>query len=152
MAGSRPCGPDQAMESTPPFRLRGLDHVVILVADMPSAKRFYCEVVGCALDRDLPQYGMTQLRAGQSLIDLVDISGEEGRWAKPSVNGGRNMDHLCLAADDFDLDRLREHLSAHGVEIAEEGVRYGANGEGYSVYFRDPFGNQIELKDASAPD
>ena len=140
------------MASSPPFRLRGLDHVVLLVGDMEPAKRFYCEVVGCELDRDLPQYGMTQLRAGQSLIDLVDISGEEGKWATPPVNGGRNMDHLCLAADDFNLDRLREHLSAHGVEIAEEGVRYGANGEGYSVYFRDPFGNQIELKDATAAD
>ena len=140
------------MASTPPFRLRGLDHVVILVRDMERAKRFYCEVVGCQPDRDLPQYGMTQLRAGRSLIDLVDIGGDEGKWAMPPVEGGRNMDHLCLAADDFDLDRLRRHLASHGIEIAEEGVRYGASGEGYSVYFRDPFGNQIELKDASAPD
>jgi len=136
----------------PPFRLRGLDHVVVLVGDMDQAKRFYCEVVGCELDRDLPQYGMAQLRAGQSLIDLVDTSGQEGVWARPPVEGGRNMDHLCLAADDFDLDRLREHLDAHGVEVAEEGVRYGATGDGYSVYFRDPFGNQIELKDARAAD
>jgi glyoxylase I family protein len=136
------------MASRPPFRLRGLDHVVLLVGDMERAKRFYCEVVGCELDRELPQYGMTQLRAGQSLIDLVDTSGEQGKWARAPVAGGRNMDHLCLTADDFDADRLREHLSAHGVEVAEEGVRYGATGDGYSVYFRDPFGNQIELKDA----
>jgi len=140
------------MAASPPFRLRGLDHVVLLVGDMESAKRFYRDVVGCGVDRDLPQYGMTQLRAGKSLIDLVDVSGDEGKWAKPPVEGGRNMDHLCLAVDDFDLDRLRQHLARYGVEIAEEGVRYGANGEGYSVYFRDPFGNQIELKDASVPD
>jgi len=137
---------------SPPFRLRGLDHVVLLVGDMERARRFYCDVVGCSLDRELPQYGMAQLRAGRSLIDLVDIGGEEGSWARPPVEGGRNMDHLCLAADRFDLEKLREHLEAHGVEIAEEGVRYGATGDGYSVYFRDPWGNQIELKDATAPD
>ena len=140
------------MAGSPPFRLRGLDHVVLLVGDMERARRFYCDVVGCSLDRELPQYGMAQLRAGRSLIDLVDIGGEEGSWARPPVEGGRNMDHLCLAADGFDLEKLREHLEAHGVEIAEEGVRYGATGDGYSVYFRDPWGNQIELKDATAPD
>lgn len=138
------------MADLPPFRLRGLDHVVLLVADMESAKRFYCEVVGCSLDRDLPQYGMAQLRAGDSLIDLVDISTDEGAWGRPSVAGGRNVDHVCLATAGFEPDALRAHLTANGVDVAEEGVRYGATGDGYSIYFNDPFGNQIELK--STPD
>lgn len=138
------------MSSSPPFRLRGLDHVVLLVSDMAQAKRFYCDVVGCSLDRDLPQYGMAQLRAGESLIDLVDISGEEGAWGRPAIEGGRNVDHICLATAGFEPDALRAHLAAHGVDIVEEGVRYGATGDGYSIYFNDPFGNQIELK--SAPD
>ena len=41
------------------------------------------------------------------------------------------------------------HLAEHGVEIVEEGMRYGATGDGYSIYFNDPFGNQIELKSTS---
>jgi len=134
------------MSSSPPFELEGLDHVVLLVGDMDAAKRFYCDVVGCRVDRELPQYGMLQLRAGASLIDLVDISGEEGLWARPPVEGGRNMDHVCLATRGFEIEPMRAHLAGHGIEIAEEGIRYGASGEGYSVYFRDPFGNQIELK------
>ena len=136
------------MSGLPPFRLRGLDHVVLLVGDMERAKRFYCEVVGCSLDRDLPRYGMAQLRAGQSLIDLVDIGSEEGAWARPSVEGGRNVDHVCLATEGFDRDALHAHLLANGVDIVEEGIRYGAAGDGYSIYFNDPFGNQIELKSA----
>ena len=134
------------MSSSPPFELEGLDHVVLLVGDMDAAKRFYCDVVGCRIDRELPEYGMMQLRAGASLIDLVDISGEEGLWARPPVEGGRNMDHVCLATRGFEIEPMRAHLAGHGIEIAEEGIRYGASGEGYSVYFRDPFGNQIELK------
>jgi hypothetical protein len=35
------------------------------------------------------------------------------------------------------------------VQIGEEGIRYGATGDGYSIYFNDPFGNQIELKSAA---
>ena len=138
------------MAGSPPFQLEGLDHVVLLVGDMDRARRFYCDVVGCTVDQALPQYGMLQLRAGASLIDLVDVSGEEGAWARPPVEGGRNLDHVCLAARNFDPDEVRAHLAAHNVAIVEEGMRYGAGGDGYSIYFRDPFGNQIELKQASA--
>jgi glyoxylase I family protein len=136
------------MAGSPPFELEGLDHVVLLVRDMNVARRFYCEVVGCCVDRELPQHGMLQLRAGASMIDLVDVDGEEGAWARPPVDGGRNVDHVCLATCGFDPNELRAHLARHGVEVVEEGVRYGATGDGYSVYFDDPFGNQIELKAA----
>jgi glyoxylase I family protein len=138
------------MSSSPPFRLEGLDHVVLLVSNMAEARSFYCDVVGCSVDREQPQYGLMQLRAGRSLIDLVDIGSAEGAWARPSVEGGRNMDHVCIVATNYDADAVRAHLQSHGVEIAEEGVRYGASGEGFSIYFRDPFGNQIELKNAEA--
>jgi glyoxylase I family protein len=138
------------MSSSPPFALKGLDHVVLLVTDMDRARRFYCDVVGCSVDRELPEYGMLQLRAGASLIDLVDTSGDEGAWGRPPVEGGRNMDHVCLATRGFEPDELRAHLARHGVEIVEEGVRYGATGDGYSIYFNDPFGNQIELKSAGS--
>jgi glyoxylase I family protein len=134
------------MASPPPFELDGLDHVVLLVRGMDCALRFYRDVVGCTVDRELPQYAMAQLRAGRSLIDLVDNSTEEGAWGRPPVEGGRNMDHVCIATRGFGPEEMHAHLAAHDVEIVEEGVRYGATGDGYSVYFNDPFGNQIELK------
>lgn len=138
------------MASSPPFRLEGLDHVVLLVNDMTAACDFYCNVVGCAVDRQLPEYGLVQLRAGRSLIDLVDTATKQGAWARPPVEGGRNMDHVCIVATDYEPDAVRAHLQRNGVEIVEEGVRYGASGDGFSIYFRDPFGNQIELKDAKS--
>ena len=130
----------------PPFALEGLDHVVLLVDDMDAAKSFYTEVIGCTLDNALPQYGMLQLRAGAALIDLVEFTSPEGAWAKPEVEGGRNMDHVALATGPWDPERLRAHLAAHRVDIVEEGMRYGARGDGYSIYVRDPSGNTIELK------
>jgi len=137
--------------SAPPFALQGLDHVVLLVDDMEAARAFYTEVIGCTVDRALPQYGMLQLRAGAALIDLVDYSSAEGAWAKPQVDGGRNMDHVALATGPCDPDALRAHLAAHQVEIVEEGIRYGAAGDGHSFYVRDPSGNTVELKGPMPP-
>jgi hypothetical protein len=103
-------------------------------------------VLGCAVDAALPQYAMLQLRAGASLIDLVDIGKPEGGWAKPPVAGGRNVDHVCVATGSWDEAAMRAHLAAHDVAIVEEGIRYGARGDGLSFYVADPFGNVIELK------
>jgi glyoxylase I family protein len=134
------------MAAPPPFALEGLDHVVLLVGDMERARAFYCDVLGCSVDRALPEHGMMQLRAGASLIDLVDISSAQGAWAKPPVAGGRNMDHVCIATGPWDEAAMRAHLAAHDVAIVEEGMRYGARGDGLSFYIADPFGNRIELK------
>ena len=130
----------------PPFKLEGLDHVVLLVRDMAEAQHFYERVIGCTVDRALPQYGMVQLRAGSSLIDLVDIGSPEGEWARPENEGGRNMDHVCIATGPCTEQAMRAHLAHHGIAIVEEGIRYGANGDGMSFYILDPSGNQIELK------
>ena len=130
----------------PPFDLEGIDHVVLLVRGMREARHFYQQVLGCTVDRELPEYGMLQLRTGSSLIDLVDIGSAEGRWGRPEIEGGRNLDHVCIATGPCDEQAMRDHLAAHGIEIVEEGVRYGAKGDGMSFYIRDPSGNQIELK------
>lgn len=134
----------------PPFKLQGLDHVVLLVRDMAEAIRFYEQVLGCTVERELPKAGMVQLRAGASLIDLVDISSAEGEWARPEIEGGRNVDHVCVATGPCEEQTMRAHLARHGVNIIEEGIRYGAQGEGMSFYISDPSGNQIELKGSLA--
>lgn len=130
----------------PPFALEGLDHVVLLVGDMAAAERFYDQVLGCAVERRLPEYGMLQLRVGAALIDLVDIGSEEGAWGRPAVAGGRNVDHVCIATGPWDEAAMRAHLAAHGIAIVEEGIRYGAKGDGLSFYIKDPSGNTLELK------
>ena len=132
--------------SHPPFALEGIDHVVLLVRDMAEAQQFYEQVLGCTVDRELPEYGMLQLRAGGSLIDLVDIGSAEGEWGRPEIEGGRNMDHVCIATGPCEEQAMRAHLARHGINIVEEGIRYGAKGDGMSFYICDPSGNQIELK------
>ncbi len=127
--------------SAPPFAIAGLDHLLILVDGMPEALRFYEVVLGCTVETRLPQYGMAELRAGVSHIDLVDIAASVGAWARPAVAGGRNLDHFALNLFASDEARLREHLAACGVAIVEERIEDG----NLSLYIKDPSGNTVEL-------
>ena len=131
----------------PPFQTKGLDHVVLRVADLPRALRFYRDVIGCTVEREQGSIGLTQLRIGASLIDLVTLEGRLGRLggAGPGVEG-RNMDHFAVAVTPFDEAEIRAHLAGHGVAVVEAGMRYGAEGEGPSIYILDPDGNRVELK------
>lgn len=130
-----------------PFELTSLDHVVLRVKDLGAMMRFYREVLGCTLEREQPEIGLHQLRAGRSLIDLVPVTGKLGRMggAAPGAEG-RNLDHLCLGVLPWDEEAIRAHLTKHGVEVPESGSRYGAEGEGPSIYIRDPEDNVVELK------
>ena len=135
---------------TQPFAMRGLDHIVLRVVDLPRMLAFYHEVLGCTDEREQPELGLYQLRAGASLIDLVTLDGKLGaRGGAAPGKEGRNLDHFALAIEPFDRDALGAHLAAHDVAIIEEGPRYGAEGEGPSIYIRDPEGNVVELKGPS---
>ena len=127
----------------------GLDHVVLRTADVDRLRRFYTEVLGCTVERAEPAFGLLQLRAGASLIDLVDVAGEIGRrgGAAPG-DEGRNLDHFCLRVEPFDPESLRAALAERGITLGETVLRYGADGQGPSCYLEDPDGNVIELKGA----
>ena len=129
------------------FTVQGIDHVVLRVVDVEGVIRFYQDVLGCAVERRKDDLGLIQLRAGRSLIDLVDVNGELGQkgGAAPGAEA-RNMDHFCLRIDPFDEAQIRAHLRAHGVEAGELATRAGAEGDGPSLYIQDPEGNTVELK------
>ena len=129
------------------FQVLGLDHVVLRVRDIEPALGFYRDVLGCILERSLEDMGLYQLRAGRSLIDLVPVESELGRMGgAPPGSDGRNVDHIALRIDPFDAAALRTHLQAHGITMGEVARRYGAEGQGPSIYIEDPDGNTIELK------
>jgi catechol 2,3-dioxygenase-like lactoylglutathione lyase family enzyme len=130
-----------------PIALQGFDHIVLRIRDKPRMIAFYTEVIGGSLDRDRPELGLTHIRLGRDLIDLVALDGPLGRLggAGPGAEG-RNLDHFCLRVAGFDEAAIRTHLARHGVEVVDAGERYGAAGDGPSLYVRDPEGNMVELK------
>ena len=129
------------------IRIRDIDHLVLRVVDLDAMIRFYCGVLGCAMEKRQDDLGLIQLRAGHSLIDLVPVYGKLGRagGAAPGKEG-RNLDHFCLRLDPFDENEIRRHLESAGVMAGAVESRYGAEGDGPSIYVSDPEGNTVELK------
>ncbi|ACO79105.1 glyoxalase, Glyoxalase/Bleomycin resistance protein/Dioxygenase superfamily [Azotobacter vinelandii CA] len=129
------------------FRILGIDHLVLRVVDLEKMLRFYCEVLGCSVERRQDELGLVQLRAGSALIDLVPVTGRLGSagGAAPGREG-RNLDHFCLRIEPFDETRIRRRLAEHGIEAAAVESRYGAEGSGPSLYITDPEGTLVELK------
>jgi glyoxylase I family protein len=129
----------------PPFKISGIDHVVLRVRDLPRSLGFYRDVLGCTLEREQPELGLTQLRAGRCLIDLVTADGPLGGRRGTPDRAGANLEHFCLSIAPFEESALSTHLAALGVSVHEPGSRYGAEGEGRSLYIEDPDGNRLEL-------
>ena len=135
-------------EKTESIKIAGLDHVVLRTADPARLIAFYRDVLGCPIERETPEAtGLTQLRAGESLIDIVAVDSDLGRiGGRAPGHEGRNLDHFCLRVVDFDEARIRLILSHHEVTAGETKRRYGALGNGPSIYIEDPDGNVVELK------
>ncbi len=133
-----------------PINIVQIDHVVIRVKNLEQMIDFYTAVLGCRLEKGPGEMRLAQLRAGSSLIDLVDVRGPLGKQGGelPDHNAP-NMDHVCLQIKPWDVNAINRHLKEHGVEAGEVVTRYGAEGNGPSMYIIDPEGNSIELKGPS---
>jgi catechol 2,3-dioxygenase-like lactoylglutathione lyase family enzyme len=127
--------------------IREIDHLVLRVKDLDAMLRFYCEALGCSIERRQDALGLVQLRAGRSLIDLVPVDGKLGRagGAAPGPEG-RNLDHFCVRVEPFDEAAIRQQLARFGYSAGALEQRFGAEGEGPSIYAADPEGNVVEFK------
>ncbi|MEM9208438.1 MAG: VOC family protein [Pseudomonadota bacterium] len=138
------------MSAAKPINILRIDHVVLRVRDLSRMIGFYRAALGCELERGPGDEGLAQLRAGESLIDLVAIDSVLGRQSggDPTPDAP-NVDHVCLLIDPWDETAILAQLRRNGVDPGSTELRYGATGFGPSVYFRDPEGNTIELKGRS---
>jgi glyoxylase I family protein len=129
------------------IHIHDIDHIVLRVVDLPAMLRFYCGGLGCRIERRQDEIGLIQLRAGRSMVDLVPLDGKLGRagGAAPGKEG-RNVDHVCFRVEPFDERAIRAHLAALDIEAGPVESRYGAEGQGPSIYLSDPEGNVVELK------
>ncbi|MCU4676092.1 VOC family protein [Catenovulum sp. 2E275] len=130
------------------FKIAGLDHIVLRTTKLDEMLYFYCQQLGCHIERETePELGLTQLRAGNTLIDIVDYDSKLGKLAdNPPDLSSPNLDHFCLQVEANSIDDICDYLNQQNLNFSEPVNRYGAQGFGLSVYLTDPQGNTVELK------
>jgi len=122
------------------LRIQAVDHLVLVVADVERSVAWYRDVLGLeALRYDEWKAGRVffpSVRVDEgTIIDIVPGERGEGR-------GG--LDHFCLVIDETDLEALRD---SGRFDVVEGPVtRWGARGDGLSLYVRDPDGTVVELR------
>jgi catechol 2,3-dioxygenase-like lactoylglutathione lyase family enzyme len=116
-----------------------IDHCVIAVSDWAVSNAFYRNVLGAEIDQRDEFFA--HYRFGDWMLN-VHGPGFEGLNADRPVEPG-NSD-LCFVWPGT-VEEARDHLRAHGIELAGELEGAFARGRARSVYFRDPDGSLLEL-------
>jgi catechol 2,3-dioxygenase-like lactoylglutathione lyase family enzyme len=118
-----------------------LDHCVIHVSDWDKAVDFYTRVIGA--EAVAARGGGFVFRFGEQQLNVHGPGKKAGPLARLPVQPG-NSD-LCFRWHG-PIEDARRHLEAEGVTVELGPVpRYGARGDGTSVYFRDPDGSLMEF-------
>jgi catechol 2,3-dioxygenase-like lactoylglutathione lyase family enzyme len=130
------------------FEVAGIDHIVLRTTKLQAMLEFYSGILGCKIERETsPKTGLTQLRAGNALIDLVVVDSDLGKLGGAApIKTGNNVDHFCLQLKPISEQDIKTYLVSNGVEVGEFDDRFGAQGFGKSVYIKDPEGTVVELK------
>ncbi|MCL4351978.1 MAG: VOC family protein [Firmicutes bacterium] len=120
-----------------------LDHVVLEVKDVGRSLEFYCKILGAVpvrwqefLNGEAP---FASARTGVTLIDLF-----------PSENPAAGPNHLCIEVAQSVHDIMTE-LASYGYHPDPPEKRFGAKGQGLSVYIEDPDGHRVEVRTYSDP-
>ena len=125
-----------------------MDHIVLRVRDVEQSPYFYTEVLGLKPER------VEQFKAGEVRFPSVRLNDDTiiALFPSPDMepigrNTPRNQDHFCMVLELTDFNTLRHQFQAMGIAIqAGPGPRWGAHGNGTSLYIYDPDDNVMELR------
>lgn len=120
------------------LRITALDHIVLVCSDVERTLAWYCDLLGLEPVRvdewrrgDAP-FPSVRVDVG-TIIDLIAGEPIDGR-----------LDHVCLVVEPTDLDAIA--ASGEFTVVDGPGRRFGARGDGTSLYVRDPDGTIVELR------
>jgi catechol 2,3-dioxygenase-like lactoylglutathione lyase family enzyme len=136
-----------AVQTQPLVKITEMDHIGLRVKDVDVSLRFYTELLGLKPER-IEQWRAGEVRFPSARLNNDTIIDFFATDQQPiGKDGVRNQDHFCMVIEPTDMDELKSRFEAAGVEIqAGPGKRWGAHGDGISLYIYDPDNNVVELR------
>jgi catechol 2,3-dioxygenase-like lactoylglutathione lyase family enzyme len=120
------------------LQVQGFDHLVLRCTDVETTLAWYTHVLG------LEPVRVEEWRRGDVIFPSVRVSPTTIIDLLPGDPSGQRLDHLCLVVAPTDLAAM---AAARGLEVLDgPGPRFGAQGDGTSIYVRDPDGLTVELR------
>ncbi|HMJ75995.1 MAG TPA: VOC family protein [Iamia sp.] len=122
---------------TTPLTVTGIDHIVLQVPEVAPVVAWYHDELGLAVER------LEEFEAGQAVFVTVRIDATTIIDVLPGERTGENVNHFAVVIEE-DVDEL----AASGRFVVEVGPAdlSGAQGQGRSIYVRDPADNLVELR------
>lgn len=123
----------------------GIAEAVLYVDNLPQAVDFYQTVLDLPLTISFDDAAFLQTGPDSTLI-LFDRAQLNARQSAIPSHGTTGPGHVALAVPRAEMEHWRERLTEHDVEIEHE--QHWPQGT-FSLYFRDPAGNSVELIDSA---
>lgn len=132
--------------------MRSLFHLAFHVRDLDETRRFYGGLLGCREGRSTATWVDFDFFGHQISMHLGEpfATTNTGQVAEHLVP----MPHLGVILEVPEWQTLAERLRAGGLKfVIEPHLRFaGQPGEQWTMFFRDPSGNPIEVKGFSSLD
>lgn len=128
-------------------------HLAIPVTDLPAARAFYGEILGCREGRSDARWVDFDLAGHQLVAHMCErVPGAAGHSHVDGVEVPVPHFGLIVAVDAF--NGFAQRLRDAGVKfVIEPRVRFaGKRGEQHTMFFLDPFGNALEIKALTHPE
>lgn len=120
------------------LHVTGMDHVVLVVADVERSVAWYRDLLG------LETLRFDEWKAGRVPFPSMRVNERTIIDILAGARTGTNVDHLCLVIEPTDLAAV---AAGGDFDVVEGPVtRWGARGDGTSIYVRDPDGHMVELR------
>lgn len=136
-----------SIATQPLVKITEMDHIVLRTRDVEQSLRFYTEVLGLQPER-VAQWRAGEVRFPSARLNpdtIIDFFASEN--LPETKDAPRNQDHFCMVINPTDMETLKTQFEAIGIEIqAGPGQRWGAHGNGTSLYIYDPDQNIVELR------
>jgi len=126
------------------IKVKQIDHVTIVIADIETTRRFYVDVLGMQqVPRPAFNFPGIWFQAGATQIHATTESPEAGRagWADRGTTVASRGHHFAFEVDD--AEAAAERLRELGIEIVA-GPKHRPDGP-IQLYIHDPDGHLVEL-------